>query len=105
MMEDINPTDFKTDGCAEFVYGQIQIKIEDDVKQLQHILTLKRWYDLAEKEGYTQLSTFLYSYYTSQKKDYESRGNRIAALMEIVNQAVEVDKKDSESSGIGGVPT
>jgi len=104
VMEDINPTDFKTGGCAEFVYGQIKARIRNYERQFQKIQPLKRWHDLSEQAGYTKLSEFLYRYYTSQKEDYEEQVKKMATEMELVKHAMEIDKQDSESSGIGDIP-
>jgi len=92
-MENINPTEFKTGGCAEYVYGQVKASIALREDRLQGILKLKRWHDLSVQEGFTDLSKWLYGFYSSQKNCYEEDIDKTVAMEKLLKHAMEIDKE------------
>ena len=91
-MSKVDPTSFKQGGCAGFLYGQYEADLSFYEKEKGHIEDLKRWQNTAEKKGFKELASILYSYYKSQRDSHEESLNNAKQKLKLVEQAKIIDE-------------
>jgi len=91
-MSKVDPTSFKQGGCAEFLYGQYEAKLRSYEDDKSHIEELKRWQNTAEKKGFRELASILYSYYKSQRESLAESLNEAEQKLKLIEQAKIIDE-------------
>jgi hypothetical protein len=95
LMEGIEPENFVTNGCADFVYGQVRATISLADEKMEEVNRIKDWISKARSLKLTELESWLQRYYSSGLEGVENSRKKIQPMIDLIKQAQLVDGQET----------